>query len=156
MSIVRRSLAAAFVLGLALPAVSAEAEPAAWDQAKAAALSKQLAEAAKALQDTFYKQPTPTAGSMDSRDFYRLKQVVRRIRLEADHLQSELAKGTGLEETLPSYEDLMTSVRDAREIAQRTFITQDIKDRAATARTALNQLTPYYDPDAAPLQPATR
>jgi len=153
---IRSLLAVALAAGLAFATASARADLAQWDQAKVTALSKQLADAAKALQDTFYKQPTPTIGSANSRDYYRLKQVVRRLRQEADQLQGDLAKGSAREETLPEYDDLMQSVRDAREIGARIFAAQDIKDRATAVRAVLNELAPYYDPDAVPLQPVQR
>lgn len=156
MAIVQPILAAALILGVALASPSARAELATWDQAKVTELSKQLAEAAKALQDTFYKQPVPTAGSGQNRDFYRLKQLVRRIRQEADALMGDLEKGGGMDETHPAYAELMITVRDAREAAGRVFATQDIKDRASAVRGVLNQIAPYYDPDAVPLQPVTR
>jgi len=153
---IRSLLAVALGVGFAFATASARADLAQWDQAKVIALSKQLADAAKALQDTFYNQPKPTLGSNDSRDFYRLKQIVRRLRQEADQLQGDLTKGAGREETLPEYDDLMQSVRDAREIGARIFATQDIKDRATATRSVLNELAPYYDPDAVPLQPVQR
>jgi hypothetical protein len=149
----RRLFPAAFALALLLPIPSARAELAKWDQTKVTALAVQLSDAAKNLQDTFYKQPPATIGSGQSRDYQRLKQTLRRLRQEADQLKGDLDKGTGQEETLPQYEDLMMSVRDAREVARRLFTTQDMKDAASRARAVLNQLAPYYDPDAVPIQP---
>ena len=152
----RRLLAIASIFALALPVASAHAELAKWDQAKVTALSKQLTDAAKALQDTFLKQPPPSMGSGDSRDFYRLKQLIRRIRQEANDLSGDLQKGEGKEETQAASDDLMTNVRDAREVASRIFATADMKERATAVRTVLNQIAPYYDPDAVPLEPVTR
>ena len=156
MAVRRPSLAITLVLAAALPLAAAHAELAKWDQAKVSALSKQLVEATKALQDTFATRPPPTLGSNDSRDYYRLKQVVRRIRQEAGSLDSDIRAGGGMEATQNSYESLMTNVRDAREIAGRIFATQDIKDRATAVRTVLNQIAPYYDPGAVPLEPSMR
>jgi hypothetical protein len=149
----RRLFLAALLLVVALPIASARAELAKWDQAKVSDLGNQLSDAAKNLQDTFYKQPPATLGSGQSRDYQRLKQTLRRLRQEVDQLKGDLAKGAGQEETLPEYEDLMIAVRDAREIASRLFVVQDMKDAASKTRAVLNQLAPYYDPDAVPLQP---
>jgi len=149
----RRLLLAAFAVALLLPIPSAHADLAKWDQAKVTALGDQLAAAAKNLQDVFYNHPPATVGSGQSRDYQRLKQTLRRLRMEADQLKGDLGKGAGQEETLPQYEDVMMSVRDAREVANRLFTTQDMKDAASQARAVLNQLAPYYDPDAVPLQP---
>jgi hypothetical protein len=155
MAVRRPFVAIALALAVALP-IAARAELAKWDQAKVQALAKQLIEGAKNLEDVFYKKPTPTIGSGDSRDYYRLKQTVRRIRQDATSLNSDLEKGEGMEQTLPGYESLMESVRDAREVGGRIFATQDIKDAATKVRATLNELSPYYDPDAVPLQPVTR
>ena len=148
-----RVLVAVFCLALA---GSARAELTPWDQAKVTALGKQLNEAAKSLYDTFYKQPVPQGATGQGNDYRRLKQTMRRIQSEARELDGELAKGKGRDDTVDIYENLMSLVRDAREDARRVFTTQDVQNRAATMRQLLNQITPYYDPDAAPLQPATR
>ena len=81
---------------------------------------------------------------------------MRRIKSEARELAGALEKGEGREDTLPIYEQLMEIVRSARDNARRVFTTQDVQARAGEVRQALNQLAPYYDPDAAPLQPLMR
>lgn len=134
----------------------ARAELTAWDQTKVSALAKQLVDATKSLYNTFYKQPVPTAGSGQTRAYQRLKQNVRRLQSEARELAGALEKGDGQEETLPLYEHLMVTVRDAREEARQVFTTADVTDKAAVVRNILNQLGPYYDPDFQQLQPATR
>jgi hypothetical protein len=143
----------ALVIGYAAPA---RAELAAWDQARVTALAQELVTNAKALYDSFYKQPAPQAASGQGQDYRRLKQEVRRVRTEARQLADALAKGEGQEDTLPIYEHLMEVVRSARDSARRVFTTQDVQNRASEVRQVLNQLAPYYDPDAQPLQPATR
>jgi hypothetical protein len=148
------AFAAAVTLCASGPA--ARAELAAWDQQKVAALAQQLSKAASELYDTFYKQPVATAGSGQARSYYRLKQLVRHIRSEAGELAASLEKGTGYDETLPMYEDLMQTVRDARDEIRQTFTGIDVQEKASAARAILNQISPYYDPDFQPLQPATR
>jgi hypothetical protein len=153
----RRFLTSIFVgvSCLALAGV-AGAELTPWDQAKVAALAKQLETSAKELYDTFYKQPVPQAGSGQGQDYRRLKQEVRRVQSEARELSNALAKGEGREDTLPIYEHLMEVVRSARDSSRRVFTTQDVQSRASAARQLLNQLAPYYDPDTQPLDSATR
>ena len=143
-------------LGLLLAgvAISARAELQKWDAAKVGALSAQLQTATRDLYDTFYKQPKVGAGQ--AQDYYRLKQDVRHLRNEAKALAGALEKDAGQAETLPIYEDLMQVVRRARQDAQHVFTTRDVQDRASAVRALVNQLSPYYDPDAVPLQPATR
>ena len=151
----RISLVPAFAIGLVIcSAAPARAELTAWDQAKVTAFAKQLEDAAKSLYDTFYKQPKVGAGK--SRPYYRLQQDVRRLRLDARGLSRALADGKGRDETLPAYEDLMQTVRRAQDNAREVFTTKDVQDAAATARALLNQIAPYYDADAKPLDPTTR
>jgi hypothetical protein len=132
------------------------AELAAWDQTKVSALAKQLNQAADDLYTTFYKQPPPQAGGGQGNDYRRLKQTMRRIKAEARELDQALAKGEGREDTVDIYENLMQLVRDAREDVQRVFTTKDVQARATAMRQLLNQVSPYYDPDAQPLQPVMR
>ena len=152
----RIALSALAALALALVPSASRAELAKWDQAKVTTLAQQLADASAALYDTFYKQPVPGIGSAQSRSYQRLKQLVRRIKSEANELASSLKKGEGLEETQPSFEDLMQTVRAARENARSVFATNDVAEKAAAARALLNQLGPYYDPDFETLNPVTR
>jgi len=81
---------------------------------------------------------------------------VRRLQIEARELSGAIEKGEGQEQTLPIYEDLMQLVRDAREDARQVFTTAPVGEKAAAARSLLNQLGPYYDPDFEALEPATR
>jgi hypothetical protein len=143
-----------FVTTLALAGTPALAELAAWDQAKVSALAKQLETETKSLEDTFRKQPQATGPQR--RSYYRLKQDVRKVRHAAQQLAGMLDKGATQEETLPIYEDLMQDVRRVRDFAPQLFITSDVMERASAVRQVLNQITPYYDPDAAPLRPAGR
>ena len=124
------------------------AELAAWDQERVTALGAELAKASDALYDTFLKEPQQQIGSGQARDYYRLRQLVRRIKDQARQLSGALAKGEGYDETLPIYENLMTMVRDAREISKRTFTSNFVLDKAAAAGDVLRRIAPYYDPKA--------
>jgi len=134
----------------------ARAELAAWDQAKVTALSKQLVDSAGALNDTFYKQPVPTAGSAQSRGYARLKDQVRQIQRGAKSLNAKLGKQGDREATLKSYQSLMQAVDAARDEAKGVFTGNDVAGKAAAVRGVLNQLGPYYDPDFKELRPVAR
>ena len=136
-----------FAVTLWLPS-SSFAELAKWDQERVTALGAELEEACGALYDTFLKEPESTIGSGQRKDFYRLRQVIRRVKGESKHLSSSLANGEGYDQTLPVYENLMTMVRDAREISQRTFTSNFVADKAAAAGDVLRRIAPYYDPKA--------
>jgi hypothetical protein len=130
------------------PASAAVADLAKWDQERVTALGAELAKACDELYDTFLKEPESTIGSGQATDYYRLRQVVRRVKDEAKHLSSALGNGEGYEQTLPIYESLMEMVRDAREISQRTFTSNFVVDKAAAAGDVLRRIAPYYDPKA--------
>lgn len=134
-------------LGL-LVASAGSAQLANWNQERVTKLAAVLKERTAALYDTFYKEPVPTIGTAQARSYYRVKELVRRIRREARQLSDQLDKGAGREETLPIYENLMTMVRDAQEEARRTFTSDTILNSAASAGDALRQISPYYDPEA--------
>jgi hypothetical protein len=138
----------ALVAAIACAAVPAASELAPWDQARATALAQELVRASDALYDTFYKQPQPPLAGRSRRDYFRLKQDLRRIENEARGLAADLERGEGMEETLAAYEDLMITVRWAAERARSVFTTQDVEQRAAAVRALLDQLAPFYHPDA--------
>ena len=144
---------ALLALALSLLAPSARGELAAWDQAKVTGFAKDLATATDALYDTFIKQPTPGLGSMQSHAYYRLKQLVRLLRIEARELAKSVEKGEGREQTLSIYENLMQLTRSARGEASKVLVLQETGERAAAVRGVLNQLGPYYDPDFPTLAP---
>jgi hypothetical protein len=144
------SLARAFaslVIAGFLFAPSARAELASWDQAQVTAFAKELKTATDAFYDTFIQQPAPGLASMQSQAYFRLKQIVRLLRIEAGHLATSLEKGEGREQTLPIYENLMQLARSARDDAGKVFVTHEVGDRAGAVRGVLNKLGPYYDPD---------
>jgi hypothetical protein len=147
-----RLLGSLAIAGL-LFAPSARGDLAAWDQAEVTRLAQALETATDSLYDTFVKQPTPGLGSMQMHAYYRLKQMVRLLRIEARELANSLEKGEGREQTLPIYENLMQLTRSARDEAARVFVAHDVGDRAGAVRGVLNRLGPYYDPDFPTLAP---
>ena len=133
---------------------AARAEAQSWDSQKAKTLAEQLDVAANELYDAFYKQPP--LGVAQNKAYYRLKQDIRRLRAESAQLSEALAKGAGRDETLPIWQDLMQAVRSALDHAPSVFSTQDVQQKAEATRAVLDQLAPYYGPDATATEPATR
>ena len=122
------------------------AELAKWDQERVTALGAELAKACDALYDTFRKEPQSNIGSGQSSAYYRLRQLIRRVRGEARHLSSSLAKGEGYDQTLPIFENLSILVRDASENARRIFTSDFVMEKATAAGDARRRIAPYYDP----------
>lgn len=141
-------LSCAVAVALCLGQGSRAAEPAAWDGAKATVLAHQLVAASGELYDAFFKQPRPPATPRSQRDYDRLQRDIRRIRNQARGLEADLKRGEGREQTRASFENLMVTVRWARERAQSVFTTQDVAERARAVQALLDQLAPFYGPPA--------
>jgi hypothetical protein len=147
----------AFALALGLLCAGlggASADIREWDPEKVATLAERLRLAAHDLYDAFYKQPV--LGVAQNKFYYRLKQDIRSIRIEAGQLSDELAKGAGRDETLPIWENLMQDVRRATDHAASVFTTHDVDQKAQAARAILDQLAPYYAGEAATSEPPAR
>jgi len=154
MTAVRRAVLAVSLLALAAPAGAAPQQ--AWDQAKVTELGKQLEAATADLWSTFRRQPRPTVGQGQANSFFRLQQQLRALRSEARSLSRSLQGGAGHDETLPSFESMMQTIRIAQDNARRVFTGAEVRDKAQVARDVLNQMMPYYDTTATPLEPVQR
>ena len=146
----------ASVICLVALAMTARAEIAAWDQAKVTELAQQLEATTAELSRIFRSQPQPTRGQPDRLTYFRLQQEVRFLRRESRTLSRALQRGADLEETLPSFESLPNTVGRAETKARRVFTIADMHQQADKARTILNQLGPYYDPNFKPLEAPAR
>ena len=152
---IRAAAAAAWVLfALAPGAARAELEP--WEQAKVTELAKQLAVATAELSRSFRLQPPPQLGSPQRLTFFRIDQEVRHLRRESSSLARALERGADRDQAQGSYESLMETVRRTRDKARRLFTTAEIAERADAALAILNQLRPYFEADAQPLEPVRR
>lgn len=157
MSVARQAVAApvaVVLLALSAPASAAPAQ--AWDQEKVTELAKQLETATGELWTTFRQQPPPGMGQGQSRSFFRLQQQIRQLRSESRSLSRMLQRGAGHDETLPSFESMMQTVRSAQDEARRVFSGADVRERADAARAVLNQMTPFYEADPTVLEPVQR
>jgi hypothetical protein len=114
---------------------AARADVQEWDAERVNSLAEQLRVATDALYEAFYKQPVPG---------------------DTKHLSGAFAKGAGRDETLPIWQDLMQAVRRAIDHAASVFTNRDVDQKARAAAAILDQLAPYYDPDAAGTEPAVR
>jgi hypothetical protein len=143
------AMAAGLVVGLVAGGVGAQTPPApevqAWDQAKVGALAAALAATVKDLRQDVRQQPQPSLGSMQSRAYHSFRDDLRLIESEAQELASALASGAGHDETLPIVQRMETLIREARDESRRLLIPQSTQDKIASARTAFQQVRPYYD-----------
>ena len=124
-----------------------------WDQAHVTDLARQLADVSREADRIMRSR---NLGDQQRRDFFRMREIVRRVRNETSRLALLLEGGAGHDETLPVFETLGMHVRDAKEVLGRLFTTQDLNQQFDKARELLNELAPYYDYDAQPIQPVRR
>ncbi len=153
MSVLRCAVLAVSTLALATPAAAAVET---WDQAKVTELGKQLETSTNELWQTFRKEPPPTVGQGQANSFFRLQQQLRQLRSEARSLSRMLQRGAGHDETVPSFESMMQTIRIAEENARRVFTGTAVRERAQAAREVLNQMTPFYQADPTVLEPVGR
>jgi hypothetical protein len=127
----------------------ASAELAAWDQERATAIAKELAEESKHVYDAFYKMSMRSGAPVgEGYEIHQLKDTLRLLKNETHHLASALEKGSGHDETLSVYKRLMELVHDARRDIQRIYTEKSLLDAIAKAGDTLRRLEPYYDPKA--------
>jgi hypothetical protein len=137
-------------------ATAGHAELAPWDQARVTELGKQLEAATLALDQSVQRIPPPGPGSPQRLGHFRLQQQTRQLRREARSMSRSLQRGADKDQAQPSWESMMLTVRDARENARRMLTAPDVQERANTAREILNQLAPFFDANAQPLEPVAR
>jgi hypothetical protein len=122
------------------------AELAEWDQERATAIAKELADESRHVYDAFYKMSMRSGAPVgEAYEIHQLKDTLRLLKSEARHLASELGKGAGHDETLSIFKRMLSLVRDARRLIQRIYTQQSLLDAIAKAGDALRRLEPYYD-----------
>jgi len=146
----------AFAVCLLALAGAAHAALQAWDQAKVTELAKQLETESATLFSSMRDRQQPTLGTAQRLPWHRLKQEVRFLRRESRTLSRALQRGAGFDETLPSYEQLMQTVRRAQANARSVFTTADMQQSADRTRAILNQLGPFYDANFSAVDPPER
>jgi hypothetical protein len=153
----RPAIRSSVLVGCALVlAVGASADLAPWDQAKVTDLAKQLAAVTAELSDSFRKQPVPAKGSPQRQSHFLLTRQLRDIRRGAQALSTALQNGGDRKATLARYQSLMQRVRTARDHARRITAGTEVEQKADAARDILNQLAPFYDAKATPMEPVRR
>ena len=143
-----RLTACAAVL-VSLAAVPAVADLAPWDQGRATAIAKQLADASDAFDQAVQKQPgMDQVGSGSAGEGSELVQNSRMLREQSRALAGHLEKGKGRDETRNYWRSLKEVSDDAAENAQRAELDEPTMDAWAKVQDLMRQLAPYYDPKA--------
>ena len=118
--------------------------PARWEQARVTGIATDLRSAAEELRNAFIREPQRTIGSGQEASYYRLKQIIRRLRSEANQLVTSLEAGENREQTYPIFQSLRVMVRDAEENGRRIFASDQLLTAATRAGDAMIRLAPYY------------
>ena len=137
------SLVSMVALLVSASLASAELEP--WNQEEVTAIAAQLKEKTADLRTSLRKQPPPTVGQPGKRAFHQLRDDVAAIDMTAGRLHTALAEGAGLEETLPTYERMLSLVRSARDELRRLQLGDPVAGKIRAAGDELRRLQPYDD-----------
>jgi hypothetical protein len=142
-SLRRARLAAFAVLVAALPAL---ADVAAWDQARATGIAKQLADASDAFEQAARKEPgLAQVGSGSAEAGYGVGQKARILKEQSRTLAGHLEKGKGHADTKNAWRGLKEVADDVAEDAQRSELSEPTLDAWAKVADLMRQLAPYYD-----------
>jgi hypothetical protein len=124
---------------------SAELKP--WNQEEVTAAAAKLTEATADLRAALRKQPPPTRGQPGKRAFHQLRDDVTAVDQTASRLHNALKEGATLDETFPTYQRMLSSVRSAQRELRRLQLGEPVAGKLQAAGDALRQLQPYYDED---------
>lgn len=144
--IVRRGFAVA--LATTFVSTVALAELAAWDQARATAIAKQLADAANAWDLAIREQPGGEIGSGDAQQQFGLLQKAEALREQTRALADHLAAGKGYDKTRDEYRSLKETIDYTEEQAQRAELDDPTMAAWSKVTSLQRQIAPYYDPKA--------
>jgi hypothetical protein len=142
-SLTRAALAAVVLSLVALPAL---ADLAAWDQARATGIAKQLADASDAFEQAVRKEPgMDQVGSGTAEAGFGVVQRSRVLKEQSQTLAGHLEKGKGHDDTRNEWRGLKEVADDLTEDAQRSELSEPTLDAWAKVADLMRQLAPYYD-----------
>ncbi len=133
------------MVALLVTATFASAELTAWNQEQVTAIAAELAETTTDLRNALRRQPPPTLGQPGKRAFFQLRDDLASIQATARRLHNALAEGATRDETFPTYQRLISSVRSAADELRRTQLGEPVAGKVAAAADALRRLRPYYE-----------
>jgi len=120
-----------------------EGEPVKWDQARVTQLAKDLNKAVNEAVHAVRKSPTQQQISQ-RQSWYDMRESLRLLDNTTGHLQNELQKGAGQEETLSIFNRIESLRHDAEETGRKSMIESSVMDALVKAGAIHNQMRPYY------------
>jgi hypothetical protein len=133
------------MVALLFTATLASAELTPWNQEQVTAAAAKLTEATADLRTVLRQQPAPTLGQPGKRAFHQLRDDVTAIDQTARRLHTALQGGANLDETFPTYQRMLSSVRSAQRELRRLQLGEPVASKLQTTGDALRQLQPFYD-----------
>lgn len=137
-----------FVMAL-LVGAHASAQTEAWNQEKVTALAKELESSVSGLRDAVRRSPLRENPQQKTRIF-RIADQLRLIESESASLHARLARGEGMDETLPSFQRIQRLRRSAQSLANRTDVSAQTQPKLDRANQVLGQMAPFYPAPATP------
>ncbi len=141
-----------FVAMALLVGAHASAQTEAWNQEKVTALAKELESAVSGLRDAVRRSPLMENPQQKAR-LFRISDKLRLIESECVSLHAHLARGAGMEETLPMFERIQRLRRQTQSMANRTDVSALTQPKLDRANEVLAQLAPFYT---SPTPPETK
>lgn len=120
---------------------AAQAQP--WNQEVATATAGELEDAVSGLRDVVRGNPTINTGP-NRPVIYQIIDNLRMIEASSTSLHASLKRGSGMEETLPTYKRLQQLVRETEVLSEKVDISGITKPKLDKAQDLLKKLEVYY------------
>jgi len=121
-----------------------------WDQAAVTESAGKLRAAIDGLRDVLMSSPQ-IENPATRKYMFQIMDNLRQMEFSSQTLHSYLKKGSGMEETLPTYNRLQQLRRETEVLSRRVDITAVTQPKLDEARTWLAKIEPYY-----PAQPTVQ
>jgi hypothetical protein len=107
----------------------------------------ELAQATVVLRDELRAKPPRTAGQPGRRAFFWLREETRVLASTSRRLQQALADGAGMEETYPTFRQLVRAGRRLSREMRHVDLGQKTLANVAAVADGIRKLRPYYEPE---------
>jgi hypothetical protein len=143
--LMRRASIGSIVALALLIALDARSQTEKWDQAKVTALAGELANAVSGLRNSLMNSEQWQVQSQDPA-LWGVAEDLRMIEFEAISMNADLAKGAGMNQTLPAYMRLQQIHRELSQYQGQVDVGAFLAPPLAKAKGVLVRLAAYYPP----------
>lgn len=141
----RRAILGSLVAFACLLALDASAQTEKWNQAKVSALAGELVNAVSGLQNALMASQQWQTWSGEN-SVWGVTDDLRLMEFEAISLNADLAKGAGMNQTLPAYMRVQQIHRETAQYQGQMDVSAFLAPPLAKAKAVLAKLAAYYPP----------